>query len=634
MNHNENPMQHEPEISEEEMDLLLEKFLAEESELPAEEPVVEEPTPEASVSEPEPEQIPEDTPIATEPEDPCADAPVLCQEISTDPLVEDASGLSDPTDLEFDTITEQALLEVTLEAAPDALDDPWSDKPVDMPVLGEEIGPDLSVEVAAGLTNPADLEFEKIMEETLLEVAQEEIVPEADEIPEDPQLEGDPEEDFTLADEYFLPSEGGSMEELPPEKEPVYTELDLTAEQQQALQIAPEEPEEEEEAPEPPKKRRPKNPGTYGFFGIPHMLVTVIWLALILFIGAGIGTMIWEVAADMLAFGRPNQTVTITITSNDDLDSIAQKLHDTGLIKYPGIFKFYGNLANAEKKVKPGTYELNTVYDYMALVKNMAGTADRVSTTVVIPEGYTCAQIFRLLEKNGVCTVESMEEAVMNADLSKYWFLEGIDQSDPNCLEGYLFPDTYDFYLDHDPGSVLDRLLSTFNKRFTDTMKEKLDLLNENLADMMRGHGLSESYIQKNLFTMRELVIVASMIEKETSGDEESYYIASVIYNRLTNPGGETAGYLQIDATLVYINGGNNPTSADKEIDSPYNTYLYKGLPAGAISNPGLASLNAALSPENTEYYFYALDPSTGSHKFFKTYKAHQNFLESLRNGG
>ena len=84
---------------------------------------------------------------------------------------------------------------------------------------------------------------------------------------------------------------------------------------------------------------------------------------------------------------------------------------------------------------------------------------------------------------------------------------------------------------------------------------------------------------------------------------------------------------------MVYINGGNTPTNADKEIDSPYNTYMYKGLPAGAISNPGLASLNAALSPEITEYYYYALDPSTGSHKFFKTYKGHQNFLESLTKG-
>ena len=610
MENKDNPMQPESEITEEELDLLVEEFLEEEiPELPADTPLPDvEDLLEGQVS-----QMATEEPAAAE-------------------IPEEATPEPEPveqTETESSTAEEEPIAEEEPQSDPEVLDQDalWEDQPVDTPALAEEIGPDEMVILAAGLTDPADLEFERIMEETLQEVAQEEEEPAAEETPQ--------EEDFSLPDEYFLPSEGGSMEELPPEKEPVYTELDMTDEQQEALQITPQEPEEpeEEEEQEPPKKRRPKNPSTYGFFGIPHMLVTAIWLALILFIGAGIGTMIWEVAADMLAFGRPSQTITITITSSDNLDTIAQKLHDTGLIKYPGIFKFYGNLSNAEKKVKPGTYELNTIYDYMALVKNMAGTADRVSTKVVIPEGYTCAQIFRLLEKNGICTVESMEEAVMNADLSKYWFLEGIDQSDPNCLEGYLFPDTYQFYLDHDADKVLIRLLDTFDKRFTDTMKEKLDLLNENLADMMRSHGLSESYIQKNLFTMRELVIVASLIEKETSGDEESYYIASVIYNRLTNPGSETAGYLQIDATLVYINGGNTPTNADKEIDSPYNTYMYKGLPAGAISNPGLASLNAALSPENTEYYYYALDPATGSHKFFKTYKAHQNFLNSLKQG-
>ena len=580
MENKENPVHPEPELAEEaELDLLLEKFLAEDT-LPTDEeteaPIVEEPF------------------LAEEPESP-------------------------------EETPEEAEIPLTQEAL-------WEDQDVDIPALAEEIGPDELAIAAAGLTHPEDLEFEKIMEETLQEAAEAEAETEA------AQAE---EEDFSLPDEFFLPVEKPMTEEPLQEEEPVYTEVELPEAllqeaaqlQQDPEDVQMEEETEEEELPEeqPPRKRRPKNSGLYGFFGIPHMITTAIWLAVILFIGAGLGRMIWLVAADMLAFGRPNQTVTITITSSDDLDDIAQKLHDTGLIEYPGIFKFYGNLSNAEKKIKPGTYELNTIYDYMALVKNMSGYADRVSTNVVIPEGYTCKQIFNLLERSGVCTVESMEEAVMNADLSEYWFLEGIDQSDPHCLEGYLFPDTYTFYLDHDPSSVLKKLLNNFEKRFSDAMVEKLDALNETLADMMRSHGLSESYIADNLFTIREVVIVASMIEKETSGDEESYYIASVIYNRLTNPG--EYPYLNIDATLVYITGSSSLTQEDLQIDSPYNTYLYKGLIPGPISNPGLASLNAALSPENTEYYYYALDPSAGEHKFFKTYKAHQNFLESLKNG-
>lgn len=594
MENKENTLQPEPELTEEDrLDLLLEKFLSEETETESTEeaPIVETPFIEEECEEmPVEEATPAEEEVPAEEEESTEDSPIL---------------------------TEDAL---------------WEDQPVDTPVLSEEIGPDELVIAAAGLTHPEDLEFEKIMEETLREAAEEEA--------EEAQSE---EDDFSLPDEYFLPAENAQSEETTTDEEPVYTEVDVaemlrlqqledTAQESESVSEEPEAAEAEPaENPQetPARKRRPKNGGTYGFFGVPHMITTVIWLILILFIGVGLGSMIWDIAADMLALGRESQTVTITITADDDLDDIAQKLTDVGLIENPGIFKFYGEISNAEKKIKPGTYELNTRYDYMALVKYMSGTADRVSVDVTIPEGYTCQQIFRLLEKNGVCTVEDMEEAVMNADLSEYWFLEGIDQSHSNCLEGFLFPDTYTFYLDHDPNSVLSKLLDNFDRRFSDAMIVKLDELNANLADMMRSHGLSESYIEMNLFTAKELVIVASMIEKETSGDEESYYIASVIYNRLTNPG--EYPYLNIDATLVYITGRSPITAEDLKLDTPYNTYLYKGLIPGPISNPGLASLNAALSPENTEYYFYALDPSTGSHKFFKTYKAHQNFLESLK---
>ncbi len=612
MNHKENPMQPEPELSiDEQLDLLLEKFLAEDmEEVSAEEetPIVE-----------ETEVVEEDIPVEAQSE--------VVEEI---PAIEEAEAEEVPAEEEI-TIEEES----AEEQMPMTQEELWENQPVDAPEVAEEIIPDESAIAAAGLTNPEDLEFEKIMEETLREAA------EAEAETEEKTDSEETEEDFSLDDIYFLPIQDLPAEEAPQEQaEPEEVDLHDAVQQPDQSGEASEEAEdveaaEEDEAEalpqEPVKKRRPKNGSTYGFFGIPHMIVTAIWLALILFIGAGLGIMIWDVASDMLAFDRPNQTITITITANDDLDSIAKKLHDTGLIKNPGMFKIYGALSNAEKKIKPGTYELNTIYDYMALVKNMSSTADRVSTTVVIPEGYTCQQIFRLLEKNGVCTVESMEEAVMNADLSEYWFLEGIDQSDSNCLEGYLFPDTYTFYLDHDPDAVLARLLNNFDKRFSDAMLEKLDALNETLADMMRSHGLSESYIQDNLFTIKELVIVASMIEKETSGDEESYYISSVIYNRLTNPG--EYPYLNIDAALVYITGRSPITAEDLKLDTPYNTYLYQGLIPGPISNPGLASLNAALAPENTEYYYYALDPAVGTHKFFKTYKAHQNFLESLKKG-
>ena len=134
-------------------------------------------------------------------------------------------------------------------------------------------------------------------------------------------------------------------------------------------------------------------------------------------------------------------------------------------------------------------------------------------------------------------------------------------------------------------------------------------------------------------YSLRDIVIIASMIEKETDGtndDERSDYknIASVIYNRLEHPDGETAGFLQLDATLVYINGGRVPTLEDTAIDSPYNTYLYKGLPAGPISNPGMTSLLAAMEPDRTGYYYYVPNPETGLHEYSRTYAEHQALLE------
>ena len=247
-----------------------------------------------------------------------------------------------------------------------------------------------------------------------------------------------------------------------------------------------------------------------------------------------------------------------------------------------------------------------------------------------IPEGYTCAQIFKLLAEKNVCTVEELEEASMSLDISDYWFLEGLEQNDRYCLEGFLFPDTYDFYEHDDPENVLRKMLNNFNVKFNESMRNDLNKLNEKLEDMLRSNGYKKDYIEKNKFTVREVVIVASMIEKETANNLESYTIASVIYNRLTNP--SQYPYLNIDATLVYALGGRNElTAQDKEIDSPYNTYKYKGMIPGPISNPSQNSLAAALQPEDTGYYYYAYDPSTEEHHFTKNYKDHQDFLAKLK---
>ena len=380
----------------------------------------------------------------------------------------------------------------------------------------------------------------------------------------------------------------------------------------------------------PARKGRPKRKKGEGLFGIPNILATGVWLAMILVIGVTLGRMLWVCAADVLAFGREDKPVTITIYETDTLDDITEKLHNAQLIRYPGLFKLYASFAVDEGEIRPGIWDLNTRYDYHALVKMMSPGSTRKVVEVMIPEGYSCVQIFQLLEENKVCTAQDLAAYAASGELDFYWFLEGIDRGTENCLEGYLFPDTYQFYTNDTPRNVLQKMLNNFDYRFTEEMLAQLPLLNEEVSAMMRANGRSQDYIDSHQLTLADVVIVASLIEKETATAAEGYTIASVIYNRLYN-WGDTPAYLNIDAAMVYALGGKTDLTADDlRIDHPYNTYLYTGLTPGPIANPGLSSLKAALDPSSTNYYYYVLDPSTGVHHFSRTYEEHQAFIRSL----
>lgn len=392
--------------------------------------------------------------------------------------------------------------------------------------------------------------------------------------------------------------------------------------------------------PRPVRKGRPKRKKGDGLLGIPHVLATLIWLAIIVVIGVSLGKLLWVGAADVLAFGRDSRAVTVTIVENDTLDTIVAKLQNAGLVKYPELFKVYAKLTGAEEEIITGTFELNTSLDYHALVNSLSpSSSNRTEVEVLIPEGYSSKQIYELLAENNVCSVAALEEYAASGQFSDFWFLENVERGDKYCLEGFLFPDTYKFYVNSTPREALGKMLTGFNSRFSSDMKEQIAVLNEQLTSMMRSKGCSEEYITEHQFTVRELVIVASMIEEETASSGESADIASVIYNRLTSKN-EYDRYLNIDAAIYYALDGNiDPetgktkplTAEDLKIDSPFNTYTHTGLTPTPISNPGLASLEAALFPSETSYYYYVLNPSTGLHQFSKTYEEHQKWVEQFK---
>ncbi|MBQ2926991.1 MAG: endolytic transglycosylase MltG [Oscillospiraceae bacterium] len=370
------------------------------------------------------------------------------------------------------------------------------------------------------------------------------------------------------------------------------------------------------ELPRQTNKGRPKRKKGEGLLGIPNILVTFVWLALIVMIGVTAGRMLWICAADVLAFGREDKSVTVTIYEADTMDDIIDKLHKNGLIRYKSLFSLYADISDAEEDIKPGIYDLNTRYDYHALVNFMSPRSSREVVKLTIPEGYTCRQIFSLLEENRICTAVDAAAYAAEGELNDYWFLEGVERGSETCLEGYLFPDTYEFYKNSTPEEALEKMLDNFDYRFDEEMRAQIDTLNANIT----GGG----------YTVREITIVASLIEKESAAPAESPKVSGVIYNRLFNWGNNPA-YLNIDASIVYALGGKTDlTREDLQTDHPYNTYTNIGLTPGPISNPGLSSLKAALNPESHNYYYYVLNPSTGMHQFSTTNEEHNAYVRQF----
>lgn len=352
----------------------------------------------------------------------------------------------------------------------------------------------------------------------------------------------------------------------------------------------------------------------------------MMYFVFIICISVVLACFAWMAASDMLALNKDSFTATVNLPSSifesktvdrldedgnvtgteritsADIEYISSTLKQAGLIEYDWLFEAFCKISHADRKVNPGEYELSSSFDYRALIQNMRSGSDSALTVdVTIPEGFSMEQIFRRLEENKVCGYDELMEAAANYKFN-YSFLEGLPEGEASRLEGFLFPDTYQFYVGEQASSVINKFLMVFYN--------KLD------ADMInRANNMGIS--------IKDAVTIASMIEKEAANDEERATISSVIHNRLN------AGMpLGIDATILYLypdhEGG--PTAEMLEQDSPYNTRVYTGLTPTPICSPGLASLTAALQPESTGYYYYALDTESGTHRFFTNLGEQQAF--------
>ena len=353
----------------------------------------------------------------------------------------------------------------------------------------------------------------------------------------------------------------------------------------------------------------------------------IMYFVFIACVSVVLACLAWMAASDMLALNKDEFTAVVTLPMSifssetvdtydeegnktgtervtyADMDYVTDALKEAGLIEYKWLFNVFCKISTASEKVSPGEYELKSTFDYRALIQNMrAGSASTVTVDVTLPEGFTMRQIFQRLEEMNVCSYDELMESAAN-DKFNYSFLEGMEEGDATRLEGFLFPDTYEFYVGMQASIAINKMLETFYyKQTADMLKQASDM---NMS-------------------MREIVNVASLIEKEAANDAERALIASVIYNRIY------AGMqLGIDASVLYEYPDHEgaPTAEMLQTDSPYNTRIRTGLPPTPICNPGMASITAALNPESTGYYYYALDTATGEHRFFTNETEFNNFV-------
>lgn len=342
--------------------------------------------------------------------------------------------------------------------------------------------------------------------------------------------------------------------------------------------------------------------------------ISLAYTAVTVLLCVFIAVMFLRVFNDVLAFITENRAVTITIDADDTVDDVAGKLKDAGLIKYDWLFSYVAKFEGSTGPYQEGEHTLNDNMNYMQLLSEIeVQPVARETVWVTFTEGMTVDQMADLLEENGVCDADDFREEVMSGADYGYDFEQEMSTSSDIYypLEGYLFPDTYEFYTNETPANVITRMLQNF--------QNKIDTVQDQMAEM----GL----------TQHQTITLASIIQSEASGDPANMALVSSVYwNRLNDP--ENFPMLQSDPTRNYANSTilmTGQSSTYQRMAAAYDTYQCTGLPAGPICNPGMDAILAALSPETTAYYYFISD-SDGNFYFAETLEQHEaniaNYLD------
>ncbi|MDD6312678.1 MAG: endolytic transglycosylase MltG [Firmicutes bacterium] len=344
---------------------------------------------------------------------------------------------------------------------------------------------------------------------------------------------------------------------------------------------------------------------------------TIVYIVAVIGVSILLSVVGIKFANDCFAFVKDDYETTVVINTGASISEVADVLKSSNVISQPLAFRLYAGFKyrNSNLEFAEGIYTLNSNMNYDQIIYTIkAGKAPaRKTVKLTFPEGMTVDEIIDVLVENNIGTREGYVDAINNYAYD-YPFMTELSKIELSSdrkyrLEGYLYPDTYEFYTDSTEVAVVDKFLNNFSSLFGE-------------AEFSRCKELG--------YNMDEVMTIASIVQKESKFASEFYTTASVFYNRL---GSKSFPKLESDATVQYClaEHAEHITAELRNTDSKYNTYLYNGLPPSAICNPGIDAITAALYPEETGYYFFYAG-SDGYNIFSKTLSEHQSVIAREQN--
>lgn len=354
----------------------------------------------------------------------------------------------------------------------------------------------------------------------------------------------------------------------------------------------------------------------------------IAWIVSVVLVGSMLALFFITGMNDLLAINRhDDSTVMVQVPKDADIDTVTTALKNSGVISEPNYFKLYAKITKSET-FSQGTYELRKNMDYQAIITNLEGTSNRTDTIeVTIIEGQNVLEIADKLEAEGALgnKAEFLELCNSNKFDDDFDFLKSITNNKDRYykLEGYLYPDKYEFYVNEDPASIIYKILNNYEKRMYE--KQAFDGY-EKLISVNKMLEKTDSE-----YTLDQIMTMASIIQAEAADSEDMYYISSILHNRLEADEDMGVSTLGLDSTKYYPYRSEDKLPADiaANYKSRYDTYDNTGLPPGPICNPGMEAIKAAIDPNDTSYYYFCHDKD-GNAFYASTIYEHEANLEYI----